>query len=138
MKKIILIFVIMPCCVMAMTDNVRLDMLNAQIATLERERVEKYDELKKCEETTKGFKIAGMTTLVATGVGIYANVKLHDKLSRMTGNATNSGAKNDPGRVTISADEQCYKACCGDPDVCDRYAFEDDCHCSQLCDACAA
>lgn len=135
MNKIILIFALFPISVFAMSQQTQLDMLNAQIATLEKQYAEKYTELKKCEKQTKNFKIAGISTLAATGVGIYANIKLHEKLSKMhksTPNGTLPAA-----RIEITVDDQCRKMCCGGEDDCDRNAFEEDCGCSQLCDACA-
>lgn len=73
-------------------DEIKLQMLNSQIEELTKERDKKYEELKQCEKTTNGFKIAGISTLVATGVGIYGNVKLHQKLTGKTG-----GGKGMPG-----------------------------------------
>lgn len=137
MKKYILIFVLFPLSAFAMSDSMRLDMLNAQIATLERQRAEKYAELKKCEKETQGFKIAGISTLAATGVGIYANIALHNTLSKLRSDVS-VGTTSDPGKVNISVDAQCQKMCCGGADECDRDVFEDDCHCSQICDACAS
>lgn len=83
MIKHILIFVLCPLSAFAMPQQTQLDMLNAQIATLEKQYAEKYAELKKCENQTKNFKIAGITTLAATGVGIYANIALHEKLQKL-------------------------------------------------------
>lgn len=135
MNKIILIFVFLPLSVFAMPQQAQLDMLNAQIATLEKQHAEKYAELQKCAKQTKNFKIAGISTLAATGVGIYANIKLHEKLSK-THKSTSNGTL-PAARIEITADDQCHKMCCGGEDDCDRDAFEEDCGCSQLCDACA-
>lgn len=140
MIKTILLFMIFPLSVFAMSQQLQLDMLNSQIAALEQSRAEKYAELKKCEQTTKGFKIAGLSTLAATGVGIYANIKLHQTLSKLRDSESGgaSGGNLDaPGRIDITVDAQCQKMCCGGADDCDRDAFEEDCGCSQLCDACA-
>jgi hypothetical protein len=68
----------------AVGADIRLDMLDARIQKMEQERAEKYAALQKCEKETKGFKIAGISTLAATGIGVYANIKLHEKLSNMT------------------------------------------------------
>ena len=59
--------------------DARNQMLDAEISRLTKERDEKYTALKECEKTTEGFKIAGITTLIATGVGIYGNIKLYQK-----------------------------------------------------------
>ena len=61
-------------------DNMKLQILNSQVESLTKERDEKYTKLKQCEQKTTGFKIAGITTLVATGFGIYGNIKLAQRL----------------------------------------------------------
>lgn len=66
-------------------------MLDSQIEKLTSERDSKYEALQKCEKKTKGFKIAGITTLVATGFGIYGNIKLSEKIKGKNFNGSNSG-----------------------------------------------
>ncbi len=82
MKILIVLFLLMlPMLVCAdMNDEMRLQILDSQIESLTRERDEKYEKLKQCESKTTGFKIAGITTLVATGFGIYGNIKLAQRL----------------------------------------------------------
>lgn len=84
MKKIIYLSFLV-CVGVAQAQDVALDgryqMLNAEIERLTKQRDEKYAALQECEKNTQGFKIAGITTLVATGVGVYANVKLSQKLN---------------------------------------------------------
>ena len=60
--------------------DLRNQILEREIERLTQERDTKYEALKKCESTTQGFKIAGITTLVATGVGVYGNIKLAQRL----------------------------------------------------------
>lgn len=78
-------FVFCLCCLTPLIVNaetnldMRIQMLDAQIAELTHQRDEKYTKLSKCEQTTSGFKIAGLTTLVATGIGIYGNIQLAKK-----------------------------------------------------------
>lgn len=79
-------------------DEMTLQMLNSQIEKLTQERDKKYEELKQCEKTTKGFKIAGITTLVATGFGIYGNIKLAQKLR--------DGTSSGRGRGNIPTDNR--------------------------------
>ena len=67
--------------------EMRNQILDNQIIDLTNERDTKYEALQKCEKSTKGFKIAGLTTLVATGVGVYGNIKLSQKLN-------NKGSEN--------------------------------------------
>ena len=83
MTKIAVVFIVLllPCFVRA-DDSMLGQMLDAQIASLEREYSEKMSVLQQCEKETKGFKIAGITTLTLTGVGIYANQKLSEKLKQ--------------------------------------------------------
>lgn len=118
MKKIILIFALFPLSVSAMSDSVRLDMLNAQIATLEKQRAEKYAELQQCEKTTKGFKIAGISTLAVTGVGIYANIALHKKLSRLRDDGV-AGGISTVVRTAADAQAQDSELCQIDPTICE-------------------
>ena len=82
MRMLIMIFLLMlPMLVRAdANDEMKIQILNSQIESLTLERDEKYTKLKQCEQKTKGFKIAGITTLVATGVGIYGNIKLAQRL----------------------------------------------------------
>ena len=70
--------------------SMQMQMLDNEIERLTKQRDEKFAALQKCEETTKGFKISGIATLAATGVGIYGNIKLAEKLK---GNS-NSRGKN--------------------------------------------
>ena len=67
--------------VLAETD-IRIQMLDAQIEKLEQERAQKLSDLQQCEKQSKNFKIAGLSTLALTGVGVYANVKLNEKLKK--------------------------------------------------------
>lgn len=82
MKVLLLIFLLFVPTVTKGDANqeMRIQMLDAQIERLTQQRDKKYEELKQCEKTTKGFKIAGITTLVATGVGIAGNIILAEKL----------------------------------------------------------
>lgn len=116
MKKYILIFGILPCSVFAMPQQTQLDMLNAQIASLEKQRDEKYTELKECEKETKNFKIAGISTLAATGIGVYANIKLHQTLSELR----NSSSVTAQTVVRTAAEEQAQndELCRDFPEIC--------------------
>ena len=82
MNKILMIFLmIVPITAFAEIDlGMQSQMLDSQIEKLTSERDSKYEALQKCEKKTKGFKIAGLTTLVATGFGIYGNIKLSEKI----------------------------------------------------------
>ena len=114
MKKIFVIFLILlPFAVNAGADlEIRNQILDSEIERLTNERDTKYEKLQKCEKSTTGFKIAGLTTLVATGVGVYGNIKLSQKL-----NGKNSGKSDDSARVIINKtqaekkDDNCALLC---------------------------
>ena len=91
MKKLLFcVLVLLPQIVTA-DDSIQSQMLDAQIEKLEQEYSEKLTALQKCEQETKGFKIAGITTLSLTGVGIYANVKLSEKLKKASSGVSGGG-----------------------------------------------
>jgi len=127
MKKYTLLFLMLiPSVVVADTGyDIELQMLDAQIESLTRERDKKYTDLKQCEKTTKGFKIAGITTLVATGFGIYGNIKLAQKLK-------NNGAVSHISSVAVvdtrpqeeKDAESCELGCIAEPEK-----FRELCNC---------
>lgn len=81
MIKLFAVFVILCPLVGYGMPSIKMQMLDADIERLTKERDTKYEELKNCEKNTQGFKIAGLTTLVATGIGVYGNIKLYQKLN---------------------------------------------------------
>lgn len=106
MKKLLFcVFVLLPQIACA-DDSIQSQMLDAQIEKLEQEYSEKLTALQKCEQETKGFKIAGITTLSLTGVGIYANVKLAEKLKKAS-----SGAAGGGGSLYTDTRPQTEKDC---------------------------
>ncbi len=50
------------------------DYLDDKIATLTQQKLDKIAELEKCQKSTKGLKIAGITTLGVSTIGIAANI----------------------------------------------------------------
>lgn len=118
MKKIFLIFALFPSSVFAIPQQAQLDMLNTQIATLEKQYTEKYDALKKCESDTKNFKIAGISTLAATSIGIYANIALHQKLSSLR-NSQSGGGTQIIARTATEQQAQDNELCEIDPSICE-------------------
>jgi hypothetical protein len=105
MKKMWLIFLMFPLVTNAAMDlDMRNQMLDSEIEKLTHQRDEKYEALQKCEQSTHGFKIAGITTLVATGVGVYGNIKLSQKLNSPTKGGGKSG--NLQGSVTDSRSQK--------------------------------
>lgn len=97
MKRVI-VFILMlaPVLCFAEMSSMQLQMLDSEIERLTAQRDEKYASLQKCEQATKGFKIAGLTTLVATGVGVYGNIKLAEKLKGGGSTGRKGGKLVDP------------------------------------------
>ncbi|MBO7656870.1 MAG: hypothetical protein J6S80_04040 [Alphaproteobacteria bacterium] len=76
-KILIFIGVLFVCPVYAVDTPDYIGMqLDAQIAELTSRRDKLKSDLEACEKNTRGFKIAGISTLTATGVGVVANIKL--------------------------------------------------------------
>jgi len=92
------------------------DVLDGMILQLEQRRAAKAGALEECEKEEKKFMAWGISTLAATGFGIYANIKLHEKLSNMSGDGRRGGSMwRDMRPQEIINDESCY-ALCIDPD----------------------
>ena len=84
--------------------------LDSEIERLTKQRDEKFEALQKCEQTTKGFKIAGIATLAATGVGIYGNIKLSQQIKGQKGkSSSHSGGGLSAKKLTF--DESCKSTC---------------------------
>ena len=114
MKKIFVIFLLcLPFVAKADNDlEMRNQILDSEILRLTNERDTKYEKLQKCEKSTKGFKIAGISTLVATGVGVYGNVKLSQKLKNKNGGrGGKSVAVIDNRPQEVKNDESCQLLC---------------------------
>ncbi len=58
---------------------------NPRIAELTRSKQEKMERLQKCEGTTKALKIAGLSTIGLTAVGVVGNVVESQKLQTYQG-----------------------------------------------------
>ena len=119
MKKILIIFLmVMPFFATAGADlDLQNQMLDSEIEKLTNERDEKYESLLKCENATKGFKIAGLSTLVATGIGVVGNIKLSQKLKGKNSNKIESTRVID-NRPQEEKDEDSLNVLCGlDPAV---------------------
>ena len=50
--------------------------LDAQIQEMIGRRDKLKSDLEACEKNTRGYKIAGISTLAATGIGVVGNIKL--------------------------------------------------------------
>jgi len=63
--------------------DMQIQMVNAEIARLTAERDQKMAQLQSCAKSVNGFKIAGVTTLALTGVGIGINIAEHNTISKL-------------------------------------------------------
>ena len=113
MKKIMtVLFVFVPIISMAdMNLDLRNQMLDSEIAKYTTTRDEKYSALLQCEKTTQGFKIAGITTLIATGVGVYGNIKLAQKASGSSRSGGGNARVVDTRPQEEKNDESCQLLC---------------------------
>lgn len=122
MKKIMtVLLIVFPMVSIAdMGLDLRNQMLDSEIEKYTKTRDEKYAALQQCEKSTKGFKIAGITTLVATGVGVAVNVKLASDLKKV-----NSAVNTQLGLNAKSADQKakdlCDTLCIMYPDTAKEY-----------------
>ena len=92
--------------------DIKIQMLDSEIEKLTRERDEKYAILQECAKNVKGFKIAGITTLTAAGVGVYANIRLAQKLNEKSlGGSEKNGLKTDTRTEEQKAAFECEMFC---------------------------
>ena len=103
--------------------SMQMQMLDNEIERLTQQRDEKFAALQKCEETTKGFKIAGIATLAATGLGVYGNIKLADKLR----GKNNTGGRNSVAVIDNRSQEEKNEEGC--ELLCDLGAAPSSCGC---------
>ncbi len=119
MKKLVVLFLLMiPVKSFAdANDEMKIQILNSQIESLTRERDEKYDKLKQCEKKTKGFKIAGLSTLIVTGFGVYGNIKLAQRLRSGASMGNRAGnAQQDTRSEEKKANDECVMFCADFPE----------------------
>ena len=90
--------------------DIRNQMLDSEIERLTIQRDEKYADLQKCEKNTQGFKIAGLTTLVATGIGVVGNIKLSEKLKNKN-NGNTKGLNIKKLTPIESINQMCEEDC---------------------------
>ena len=87
------------------------DMLDYQINELMRRRDELRAEIDACKKNTKKFKIAGISTLGATGVGVVSNIALHNKVQNMGGGGTSRGGGGAVAADTRSESQKIADEC---------------------------
>lgn len=100
--------------------------LDAQINELIQRRDKLKSDLEACEKNTRGYKIAGIATLGATGVGVVGNIKLaqeieKQKLLKGKGGGAGAGggaggAKADTRPPEQKASDECKMFCADFPD----------------------
>ena len=72
------VFALFPCIANA-------DALDNKIAELTRQKLDKIAQLEQCQKSTKGLKIAGITTLGISTIGIAANIGEAVKIKKLDG-----------------------------------------------------
>ena len=98
MKKLLVLFFIMMHPINAFCDMdkyTQIQMLRAQIETLQKTRSEKYDTLTECERSAKKFKIAGISTVSAASIGFAVNIALQKQLSALDAASSGGAGVND-------------------------------------------
>ena len=88
MKNKMIIFAGMFACCAAHAET---DYIDMQIRELQQRRDELKAELDVCEENTRKFKIAGVATLGATGVGVVGNIALHNEIKKIEQSKNGAG-----------------------------------------------
>ena len=98
MKSKIILLVGMFACVSAYGET---DYIDMQIQELEQRRDELKKQIAECEQNTRGYKIAGIATLGATGVCVVGNIALHNEIKKIeqsrNGGGYGGGAGGDAG-----------------------------------------
>ena len=102
MKSKLIIFAGMFACCGAIAET---DYIDIQIRELQQRRDALQAELDACEENTRKFKIAGVATLGATGVGVVGNIALHNEIKKIE-QSKNGGGYSGGGRGTVNVDTQ--------------------------------
>lgn len=100
--------------------------LDAQINELISRRDKLKADLESCEKNTRGYKIAGISTIAATGIGVVGNIKLakdieEQKLLKGRGGAGGAGGvaggpKADTRPPEQKASDECKMFCADFPD----------------------
>ena len=101
MKNKIVILIGMFACFAVYAET---DYIDIQIRELQQRRDALQAELDACEENTRKFKIAGVATLGATGVGVVGNIALHNEIKKIE--QSKNGGGYSGGRGTVNVDMQ--------------------------------
>ncbi len=101
MKNKIVILIGMFACCGAIAET---DYIDIQIHELQQRRDALKAELDACEENTRKFKIAGVATLGATGVGVVGNIALHNEIKKIEQSKNGGGYGGGGSAGTLKAD----------------------------------
>ena len=95
-------------CVLALCPMIAsADYLDDKIASLTKEKLDKIAKLEECQKSTKGLKIAGITTLGVSAIGIGANIGEAVKLNKLEAQiGTAETNKSDLDRQISAAKEE--------------------------------
>jgi len=140
-KNKIMVFICAFCIGSAHAETVDyIDMqLDAQIQEMIGRRDKLKSDLESCEKNTRGYKIAGISTLTATGIGVVGNIKLAKDIEEQKLLKGRSGAGGygggagggKPGTDTRTT-EQKINSDCENPD----FSCEDLCEFHYECPKC--
>ena len=100
MKSKIILLVGVFACVSAYGET---DYIDMQIHELEQRRDELKKQIAECEQNTRGYKIAGIATLGATGVGVVGNIALHNEIKKIE-QSKSGGVYSGGSAGTLKAD----------------------------------
>ncbi|GHT00175.1 hypothetical protein FACS189421_11890 [Bacteroidia bacterium] len=110
LAPVIFVLVIMPACADIADLSISDQMALARIPKLEQELADKTAQLDSCSNDMKKYKIAGISTMIATSIGIAANIKLNDKLKKMSGGGA-GGRLSDTRPQSQKDDDGCALLC---------------------------
>ena len=93
-----------------------MDYIDMQIHELEQRRDELKKQIAECEQNTRGYKIAGIATLGATGVGVVGNIALHNEIKKIEQSKNGGGysGRGDGGGIkvdTLSQEQRDESSC---------------------------
>lgn len=99
-------------CVLALCPMIAsADYLDDKIASLTKEKLDKIAKLEECQKSTKGLKIAGITTLGVSAIGIGANIGEAVKLNKLETqiNTAETNKSNLDKQISAAEEEKAKK-----------------------------
>jgi len=101
-NKIVILIGMFACCAV----HAETDYIDIQIRELQQRRDALKAELDACEENTRKFKIAGVATLGATGVGVVGNIALHNEIKKIEQSKNGGGYSGSGSTGGVQVDTQ--------------------------------